>query len=118
LQTWRVKQNEPPRAAPESTEDARMSAVNQPLPARVFKRKPPSYEVKEITGHRVRDGQIEYRILWTVDNSQTWEPAENVDRAGEELAKFHQENGFLCRHCGEVLKSRGALRRHMAAEAK
>jgi hypothetical protein len=72
------------------------------------------YEVEDITGQRLRDGRMQYRIRWTGYDEESWEDEDNLDtrNTGEALTRFHLNHGFVCRTCGKTAKTRAALRTH------
>ncbi|KAJ1940937.1 hypothetical protein FBU59_003657 [Linderina macrospora] len=44
--------------------------------------------VSSILAHRAIGDQTEYKVLWTSDNAQTWEPSANLTSCNDALAQY------------------------------
>jgi hypothetical protein len=65
----------------------------------------PRYELEEILDSRLKRGKLEYLVKWKnwTDESNTWEPSDNVDSADEALKEFHHQHPSAPRKVNQAL---------------
>jgi hypothetical protein len=72
------------------------------------------YKVKEVLDIRKRNGKKEYKIRWKgySEDSDTWEPEENVTEL-KQVEDFHRQNGTWCEECDKGFVKKAKWKFHM-----